>query len=262
MADTPLADTVVLVTRPSHQAGPLCAQIEHAGGTALRLPAFEIGPPEDETALRALAAGLDAYDIAVFVSPNAVRGVFQSPVRTMPPTLQLAAVGPATAQALADAGHARVIVPASGFNSEALLELPELADVADKRVVIFRGDGGRDLLRQVLQSRGAAVEYAEVYRRLRPRPPSAEVRAALRRHEVDAVVVGSAQALESLASLCTDELRDGLLAAQLVVASGRMIQMAESLGFRDPLVASEPVDRALVDALIAWRTGTARQETD
>jgi uroporphyrinogen-III synthase len=262
VADRPLADTAVLVTRPSHQAGPLCALIGRAGGTALRLPAFEIGPPKDDRAAHAVTAKLDRYDLAVFVSPNAVRGLFQSLIGTIPATLKLAAVGPATAQALADAGHERVIVPASGFNSEALLELPEFVDVADKRVVIFRGDGGRDLLRQVLQTRGAAVEYAEVYRRLRPGRPSAEVRAALCRHEVDAVVVGSAQALESLVSLCDDELRDGLLAAQLVVASGRMIQMAESLGFRDPLVASEPVDRALVDALIAWRTGTALQETD
>jgi uroporphyrinogen-III synthase len=235
--------------------------IEDAGGRALRLPAMVIGDASDADALARLARRIDQYDLAIFVSPNAVQGALAALGGSLPARLKLAAVGPATARALASATGRDVIVPPSGFDSESLLRLPELEDTAGKRVVIFRGDSGRGLLREVLAARGATVEYAEVYSRDMPPAPAAAVATALRRGQVDAAIVTSAQALEQLVALCGDDLLAGLLRAQLVVPSKRMVQLAQSLGFGTPVVANEPVDRALIEALAAWRVGPP-QETD
>lgn len=235
--------------------------IEAAGGRAIRLPAMVIGDASDAEALARLARRIDQFDLAIFVSPNAVHGALAALGGSLPKRLRLAAVGPTTARVLTTATGRDVIVPPSGFDSESLLRLRELEDMADKRVVIFRGNGGRGLLRDVLVARGATVEYAEVYSRDLPPSPDAAVASALRRGQVDAVIVSSAQALEQLVALCGDDLRDGLLRAQLVVPSSRMVQLAQSLGFDTPVVASEPVDRALIEALAAWRVGPP-QETD
>lgn len=259
--DAPLTGTTVLVTRPAHQADALCGLIESAGGTALRMPALDIAPPSDPGALHALGGRLDAFDLAVFVSANAVSGALAHLGTRLPGSLKLAAIGPASAQALMDAGYTDVVCPASGFDSESLLALPALKDVSGARIVIFRGDAGRGLLAEVLRERGARVEYAEVYRRESPPAPDPAVAGALRSGRVDAVIVTSARSLENLVELCTDKMRRGLLRAQLVVVSARMIEMAEALGFTTPLVAAEPGDRAIFETLVAWRTGHSPQET-
>ncbi len=251
----PLAGLSVLVTRPAHQAEPLCAMIENAGGRALRFPALAIAGPSDPDRVRAVGTELATVDLAIFVSPNAVRGVASGIGCPLPRDLAVAAIGPATAAALADLGYDDVICPDSGFDSESLLSLPALESVAGKRIVIFRGDGGRGLLGGTLTARGAEVRYVEVYRRGLPAPPTGEVAAALRDRRVDAVVVTSAQALENLVTLCGDELAGGLYAAQLVVSSARMIEKAESLGFATPLIAGEASDHAMIEALVTWRTG-------
>lgn len=257
----PLHGLRVLVTRPAHQADALVRMIEHAGGTVLRMPALDIADPVDPAALDAVARSLDQYDIAIFVSPNAVDGAVRLLNRPFPAKLILAAIGPATARALALAGYPDTLCADSPFNSEALLTLRELQQVGGQRIVIFRGDGGRGLLGRVLAERGAVVEYAEVYRRAPPPPPSSEVATALRRQQVDAVIATSGQVLEQLAAMCTDDLYQGLTRAQLVVASDRMVKLAESFGFHSPLVAAEPGDGAMVEALVAWRTGRPPQET-
>src|SRR5690606_9072265 len=79
-----------------------------------------------------------------------------------------------------------------------------------------------------------------------------EVAAALRRRRVAATLVTSARGLSALVAACDGAERAGLLASQLVVSSARMVQLAEALGFKDPLIAPAPGDRALVDTLIAW----------
>lgn len=257
----PLDGMRILVTRPVHQAENLCRLVEEAGGEALRMPALGIGPPADPEALRAVCRRLEEYDLAVFVSANAVRGVLEALDGRLPAGMQCAAIGPATAKALTAAGSPDPLCPASGFDSESLLALPQLQHVEDSDIVIFRGDSGRGLLARVLRDRGARVEYAQAYRRETPPPPAPGVADALRADRVDAVVVTSSQALEQLVSLCSERMRRGLTAAQLVVVSERMIQLAESYGFRTPIVAAEPGDSAILESLVAWRTGQTPQES-
>ena len=89
--------------------------------------------------------------------------------RSWPARLRAFAPGPGTAAALAAAGIHDVTIPATTFDSEGLLALPALSQVAGKRIAIFRGEGGRDLLGDTLRARGALVDYVDCYRRAAPR---------------------------------------------------------------------------------------------
>ena len=168
----PLAGLGILVTRPAHQADRLCELIKQAGGRALRFPVIEILPPHDTAPLAALIDTLDDADIAIFISANAVEHglALLRARRDLPAALKLAAIGRSTGAALrATLGRGPDICPAERFDSEALLALEAMQKVHGKRIVIFRGEGGREVLAETLRARGATVEYADVYRRARPK---------------------------------------------------------------------------------------------
>ena len=183
MSPPALAGRRVVVTRPAGHAAHLAALIRAAGGEPVLFPVLEILDAEDLQPLLALVERLDTFDLALFVSANAVDKALALVLarRAWPAALRVATVGRGSARALERHGFAAVIAPSERFDSEALLDLPELKDVAGKRVVIFRGEGGRELLGDTLAARGATVEYAECYRRGRWVPPAAEQAARARR---------------------------------------------------------------------------------
>jgi uroporphyrinogen-III synthase len=235
----------VLVTRPAHQAENLCRMIEAEGGTAVRLPLLTIEPATQlAEARRRLAMPRDLW---IFTSANAVRHAQPLIARAWPG--RVAAIGPATADALALAGQADAVTPLSGSSSEALLELPELQALAGSRVLIVTGEGGRDLLDRGLAARGAAVERAEVYRRVPlPYPPDA-VASALRKSDV--IVVTSGELLEQLVRLTPEGSRASLLKKPLVVPAARVVEKARELGFVQPPRLAEPVSDATLCAACA-----------
>ena len=157
----------ILVTRPAHQAADLCAMIESHNGVAVGFPAMRIQPACHEDRVKGILQG--AAGIMIFVSPNAVGYALQLlPDAALPPQLTLGAVGKGTARALQEAGYRIDLLPTEQYDSEGLLALPALQDVAGKQVVIVRGVGGRPVLGNKLRERGAEVVYAEVYRRACP----------------------------------------------------------------------------------------------
>jgi uroporphyrinogen-III synthase len=175
------------VTRPAAQAEPFCAMLAAAGARVSRFPVIEIQGPNDPGRLGAVLDALSDFDIAVFVSANAVQRVLPAALArgAWPAQLRVAAIGARTALELQDHGRAADIVPGSRFDSEALLQEPALQDLTGRKVVIFRGDGGREHLAETLQERGAEVTYAEAYRRaipdLDPEPLEAQLKAGRHR---------------------------------------------------------------------------------
>ncbi|HWR75657.1 MAG TPA: uroporphyrinogen-III synthase, partial [Thiobacillus sp.] len=159
----PLAGRTVLVTRPAHQAVALTQAIRAAGGTAFEFPALDI----EAVPLEALAmplVRLAEADMAIFTSPNAAQ-FGMAAIRAggaLSGAIQVLAIGPGTARALQAQGVSGIVTP-DGQDSEALLALPQLAEVAGKRVVIVRGVGGRALLADALCARGAQVDFMECY---------------------------------------------------------------------------------------------------
>lgn len=245
-----------MVTRPARQAAHLCELISAAGGIPITLPVLAVEDPEDLVPALAIVQRLREFDIAVFVSANAVtKGLaLVHHHGGLPARLQLAAVGQRTAEALlGQCGRIDIQAPPP-YNSEALLSMAELHAVADKRIVIFRGVGGRELLAETLRQRGAHVDYAEVYRRVRPDvrlaavlPPPANI---------DLIIITSQDGLHNLVEMAEkDQRREWLLNTQLVAISPRVAQLADELGFRHPpLTAAQASDEALVAACRAYST--------
>ncbi|MBI5611620.1 MAG: uroporphyrinogen-III synthase [Gammaproteobacteria bacterium] len=230
--------------------------IEAAGARAWHYPMVEIVGLGDPAKLSALIDRLDEFDFAIFISPNAVRHglALVHARRAWPARVRIAGVGPGTGQALADAGHADVVLPRTRFNSEGLLAHEEFTRVAGKNIVIFRGHGGRELLATVLRERGARVEYAECYRRIRPAVDDAALRRLWTDAQVQVAIAASPDALRNLVAAVGPAGRAALLATPLVVVSPRLAEHARELGFSGAIqLARDAGDASLVAALGAWR---------
>ena len=173
--------------------------------------------------------------------------------RPWPAQVKVATVGAASAEALARSGLAVDLVPSHQFNSEALLALEELRDMRGKRVAIFRGNGGRDLLRDVLVQRGAVVDYVEVYRRECPDIAPGEIAHFWQPGAVDLITVTSNESLQNLYNMAGVQGRPLLRDMWLVVISQRQTVLAGELGFRHkPLVAANAGDEAILDVLLDY----------
>ncbi len=252
----PLSNVRVLVTRPAAQAHRLAEMIEQAGGEAVRFPALEIAPPCDTTALERVLADIARADLAIFISPNAVTyGIAHLKMHGgLPARLAIAAIGRGTAKTLAEAGMANAITPVGGSDSESLLALPQLNDVAGKRIVIFRGEGGRELLGDTLRARGAEVAYAECYRRVRPAADAVPLAARLAAGELDIVTVTSVETLRNLHDMLDGPARERLRRLPIVVVGVRQAEACRAFGWsREPVIARDASDETILAALKAWR---------
>lgn len=159
----------VLNTRPAGQGEALDAALRNAGAQVSRLPLIGIVPLPLASDDERLLLDLDRFDGVFFVSANAARFGLDAVAGCWPQwpyRLPVYAVGRGSAAVLEQEGLT-VTVPDQA-DSEGLLALPALQDVAGQRFLIFRGQGGRALLRDTLQARGASVTMIELYRRELP----------------------------------------------------------------------------------------------
>lgn len=246
----PLTGISILVTRPAHQAEELTGRIRLAGGNPVLFPVLEILDIRDQRPLLNLIARLDEFDLAIFISPNAVNKAMSliQAKRSLPPTLKVAAVGQGTTRALATFGVNEVIAPAMRFDSEALLEMTELQQVQGKRVVIFRGDSGRELLGDTLLKRGATLEYAECYRRVKPDADTASLQRAGARGEINAITITSSEGLRNLFDMVGEPGQIWLRKIPLFVSHERIAQTARRLGL-DKIILTAAGDEGLVQGL-------------
>ncbi|MDE2365302.1 MAG: uroporphyrinogen-III synthase [Betaproteobacteria bacterium] len=229
----PLNGITVLVTRPAHQAGGLVDRIRAAGGIPILFPVLEILEVTDSHPLLELIGRLDEFDLAIFISPNAVDKAMSliRARRSLPPCLRFAGVGEGTVKMLGKFGVDAVIAPTARFDSEALLDMAELKHVEGKRVVIFRGNGGRELLGKTLLERGAMLEYAECYRRVKPAADTAPLRKALANGDIGAVTITSSEGLRNLLDMVGEPAQAWLKQIPLFVSHERIAEIARKLGF-------------------------------
>lgn len=250
-----LVDRRIIVTRPLEQARVLADAIIAQGGSPVLFPVLEIVDLDDLAPLQALAGRLDEFQLAVFISPNAVNKALQVIVarRPWPAQVGVATIGGSSERALRRLGFTEVIAPRGRFDSEALLELPQLgaAEISGKRVVIFRGDGGRELLGDTLAARGAAIEYVVCYRRRRPEGDAALLLRLWERNELDAITVTSSEGLHNLYGMVGESGKAWLLQTPLFVPHQRIAGLARDLNFKQ-VVSTGPGDDGLVAGLIAY----------
>lgn len=249
MSRSPLANLTIAITRPSEQAQGLAQRIEQAAGKPLLFPLLEISAAPDQQALRGQLSRLDQTDLVIFISPNAVRygmAAIQA-AGNLPASMRVAAVGQGSAKALRECGVTKVIAPTEQFDSEGLLALPELQDVAGWKVLIFRGDGGRELLGDTLRTRGATVEYVTCYLRGKAAVPAAKLLAAA----PDAITVSSSEALQHLWESLQQDEREALAGVPLFVLHERIAGLAKQQGWRE-VYTTEAGDDGVLSGLIAW----------
>lgn len=256
MAGAPLAGRGVLITRPREQAGGLAALVSAAGGEPILFPALEIVDTPDLAPLHALLDRLDDFDLAVFVSPSAVRKAFEllrdrRGGKPWPASLRVAAIGRGSRRELERQGLREVIAPAAHADSESLLAMPELRDVLGWRVIVFRGDGGRELLADTLTARGAEVAYAECYRRARPHADLSPLLKTWARGGVHAVTVSSTAGLANLYDMLGKRGQDWMRATPLFVPHARVAAQARRLGVAR-IEVTGPADEEMHAALVAY----------
>lgn len=245
-----LAGRHIVVTRPAGQAAHLAEALASLGAKPVLFPVLAIFDAEDERPLLDIAARLDGFDWAAFVSPNAAEKALTSILahRAWPPQLRAMTVGKSSEQALARFGIRDVVAPQDRFDSEALLELPELAEVAGRKVVIFRGDGGRELLGETLKARGATVEYVTCYRRARPALDPAPLLALWSDGALDAVTVTSSEGLRNLFDMVGKLGQAWLRKTPVFVPHQRIAEQAKALGLQE-VILTGPGDAGLIDGL-------------
>ena len=247
----PLAGLTVVVTRPARQAGPFVAGLLERGARAVSFPTLSIEPLDLPPGARESCAP-DAHDWVVYTSANAV---LHSLSRLgQPARARVAAIGRATARALASAGVHVDAWPEHGADTEGLLAHPAFGDVAGLRVLIVKGAGGRDALREGLAARGARVSTVDVYRRERASTPPDALDAIGAPEDPGRIVVAatSVEVLESLLELVPDARLPWLRDVTLLVPGARVAAAARTLGWRGPVVvAASAEDGAMLEALSA-----------
>ena len=247
----PLQGCRLLVTRPAGQAAELISMIRHRGGDPLHLPLVSIAPPPDPTALEEAVASAWTYDWIVFASANGVRQ-FAHQLRCSGRdaralgTARLAAIGPATRDALADVGLACDLMP-EHHQSEGLVQA--LATAATRgRFLLIRADKGRDLLRQELQALGHEVTQVAAYASqplTRLEPAAAGM---LGQFPVDWILLTSSSIAETAVRLFGSQLSHWQIASISPVTSATLTR----LGHPPTVEAAEASAEALLDAIEHW----------
>lgn len=233
----------VLVTRPEQQAKNLCKLIEQAGGEPIAFPVIKIVAIERE---KWAEIDLAQQDMIIFISRNAVTQFTCDENQVLSKSTKLVSIGSGSAESMRKQGLHIDLQPEQGLGSEGLLVLPELENVAGKKIVIVRGKGGRELLAESLKQRGAEVSYLEVYKRELPSPSLLQCEQAL---ATDYLVCTSVAGVKNLTLLLQKGLKN-ILDKPMLVISERVKKSAVSLGFTRVSVINKAGDNAVIKQLI------------
>ncbi|HSD38099.1 MAG TPA: uroporphyrinogen-III synthase [Rhodocyclaceae bacterium] len=258
MADSaPLAGRCIVVTRPAQQAGALLEALGAAGAAPLFFPVIEIAPLIDVSPLHALTEALDEYDFAFFVSANAVeQALAVIPRERWPATLRIVTVGPGSARTLHAHGFDEVMLPATQFDSEGVLALSAMQTefVAGKRVLILRGDGGRELLACTLAERGARVDVLSCYRRQRADSDASALLARFAAGGLDAISFTSSEGARNFVDIVEQsqggagKARSMFAALPCFVPHSRIATCLQGLGAQN-IVLTPAGDASLIESL-------------
>jgi uroporphyrinogen III methyltransferase/synthase len=255
----PLFGKRILVTRSRQQASALSERLRHLGAEPLEYPAIEIAPPKDMNPLDEAIARLSAYDWLILTSTNGVRAfvdrMSEKGVGTLALSkLKIAAVGPATSQALAGYGLRVDYVPEVYTTKEIAAGL---GDVAGQRVLLPRAERAPKQLAQALRTKGAVVDEVVAYRTLAVRAAD-ELKALLGEGQIDIVTFTSSSTVRNLVRMLDGDVER--LRGPLVACIGPVTaRTAKRLGIGVDVVAREHTIAGLVEAIV---TAVAERRRD
>ncbi len=266
MSPGSLSNQVVLITRPQGQQQGQRDAIEQRSGSVLSLPLMQIAALKDRAdteSIKGKIQDLDNYQLLIFISTNAARygETWISQYWPQFPTgIQIMSIGPSTAALVDELLGCTSFLPDSGMSSEDLLSLEILQHVDGLKIGIFRGKGGRELLGETLKSRGALVDYLEVYERQPINYDDSGFCESLRQEGVTSLTVTSGESLQMLSKLIFsgDNKREFSL-LPLLVPSIRVAQQAEELGFANVILCNGADTESMIKALESLETEKVKQ---
>ena len=236
----------ILVTRPAGDASDmLCAALKMDGYEVFSQPLLVLKRlPQLPVAQCQMLLNLDLYQHVIFISSNAVHfgmALIEDHWPQLPVALTWYAIGAATASRLEHFG---------------IVALALLQNVRDQRVLIVKGQGGRETLAQELTRRGALVEELPCYCRSLPEMPAGELAANVIQWGIDVIMITSGEGLSNLQVLLSPAETTKLNGIGLIVPSQRVAHMAQTAGFNQIVTAENASDLAMLRALKEWRCGT------
>jgi uroporphyrinogen-III synthase len=258
---TALKGLRVLQVRPEQSDDLFAHQLMSAGATLNCCPVMLIKPfteTPEKNQIKSQILHFDQYQIAIFVSKTAARlgtewlaHYWSALPESLPQNLRYYAVGKSTAALLREQGI-DAEVPEQAFNSEGLLSLPSLNNIAGEKALIFSGAGGRALLADTLSQRGVSISECELY----CREPTAEfadqIIELLVSEGVDLVIAHSGELLKNLLAVVLGSERSALMKLPLLVPSERVAEIARNTGFQTVICADSALPEDMVSALRGW----------
>ncbi|MBL4797389.1 MAG: uroporphyrinogen-III synthase [Oleispira sp.] len=239
----------VLVTRPASQAEEICPELEALGCEVIRQPMLKIDAVAETAKIKSQFMDIDLFDAVIAISRNAAEMGLMYLDQYWPQWplgVDWIAIGPVTA-AVMQAQGLETKMPSSQFDSEGALNMPELQNVAGKKILIWRGVGGRETLASTLRERGAEVKYAELYQRLIPEYDEQQWQQALALKPL--LLVSSGQGLEAIAAQ-QPKIADSVRG--IIAPSSRVAKLAKSLGFGKIQIATSAQDVDMLGAVKKW----------
>lgn len=251
----PLAGLSVAVTRPAHQAAELVDTFIAHGAQALSVPLLAFSPvaqAEQVNDVDRILSELNQADFAVFISRNAadfLLSALQARKLEWPAQLQAFTVGHPTANYLISRGI-NCQYPTERLDSEGLLALPALQDVAGKRGIIFRADIGRELLAQTLTERGAQIEKCVLYTRHCPTDAAQHWQQFLNLPAKQrAICLNSQETINHWLQIAPSAAQLNITA---VVPAARLRDNLLQRGMSQVLLAADATDASMLNTLLAW----------
>ncbi len=243
----------ILVTRPLPQGEELVSRLRGLGHVAWSFPLIEFTPGRELHTLGDRLAALSAGDLLFALSQHAVEFAharLQQQALRWPLVPGYFAIGRTTALALHKVSGHNIRYPLDREISEVLLQLPELQNIAGKKALLLRGNGGRELLGETLRERGADVTFCECYQRCAKHYDGAEEAMRWQSRGVSTLVITSGEMLQQLWTLIPQWYRERwLLRCRILVVSERLAQQARELGWQDIQVAESADNDTLLRAL-------------
>ena len=244
----PLKDRGIVITRPVHQSENLKRILSSVGAKPILFPLIEIIPPADLGLIEKQLDNLQTYDLVIFISANAVKRTFEKIPPSALQNIKVATTGKKTADALKPLGIKIDFCPNDIFNSEALLAMPEFsAYCAGKKIAIMRGQGGRDLLRNALQKKGAVVDYLNTYQRVCPQKSLKVLEQYAKQGELDVILLTSGTSVANFFDLAQNA--NWINQLTLMLGSPRMQQKIPDSFQGNLLIAEDPSDETLYKKL-------------
>jgi uroporphyrinogen-III synthase len=252
MSKKELHQTGIVITRPSHQTSEIKSLVNEHQGHPIEFPLLEIQSKNQNETFQHTVLKLEDYDWAIFISSNAVQfgmPAVKQAFHTLPESIKFAAIGPSTQKALKLFDVEDVLIPEENFDSEGLLATSEMNDIQNKKIVIFRGEGGRETLAETLRARGAEVTYAECYARSFPQINLDLLKAFSEKIHISAILITSSEACKEFVRLSRQKNMDFLKDILFIVNHPRMVNVLERESFMT-FSSDEPSDQSMMKKLL------------